>query len=78
VNPIRALLYEAVARLAGAHRTFCALADRNSKFIGMRDRAHALWDEAETELRAIEEAEAAETARLDAEDALDERGKEAS
>ena len=74
----RVQLYDAVGRLAEAHHRLGVLAERDGRFIGMRDRAHALWDEAETELRAIEEADAAEKARLDAEDALDERGKEAS
>ena len=74
----RVQLYNAVGRLAEAHHRLGVLAERDGRFIGMRDRAHALWDEAETELRAIEEAGAAEKTQLDAEDALDTRGKEAS
>ena len=70
-------LYLAVELLAEARHHLDMLAEKNGRFIGMRDRAHALWDEAETELRAIEAEDAAETARLDAEDALDTRGKEA-
>jgi len=69
-------LYLAVERLAEARHHLDMLAEKNGRFIGMRDRAHALWDEAETELRAIEAEDAAETARLDAEDALDTQGKE--
>ena len=72
----RAQLYNAVKQLAMAHGRLSALAKRDAKFIGMRDRAYALWDEAETELRAIEEAGAAEKTQLDAEDALDTQGKE--
>ena len=74
----RVLLYNAVEQLADAHRRLGVLAEKDANFNRMRDRAYALWDEAEMKLRAIEEADAAEKARLDAEDALDERGKEAS
>ena len=76
MNAIRVRLYAAVSKLAIAHGVFSEIAEQDAKFAGMRDRAFALWDEAETELRAIEEDDAAEQARMDAEDALDTRGKE--
>ena len=71
-------LAAAVENLAAADRALFHLVGHasSSTYYQAWGRTNDAWHTAEGLLAGLEEAEAAETARLDAEDALDTRGKE--